>query len=388
VKILQLFDFFSLLRGGGGVDTLYRLSQTLVQRGHEVTIYTSDFELDRILIESIKGVKVYPFHSWLNPLRIPLVPTLVGQVKKTIKEFDVAHLHQYRSLQNIIIWYYARKHNVPFIIEAQGSASLLVGGGWGVRVMLRWLYDIVVGNRINRDATRLIAMTPFEAETYKELGADESKITLIPNSIEIDPYLSLPEKGTLRKKYGISEEKIALFLGRINKIKGIDILVKAVAKLVKEGESIKLVIIGSDDGYLPALKNLIGELGIEERVIIAGFVSFETKLAAYVDADVYVLSSIYETFPTTVLEACACSTPVIVTDRCQIAYLVENTFGLVVPYNEDGLHNALSRLLADEEMRTRFGETGRALVMEKYAWSRIVEQMENLYGEVVTASGK
>ena len=87
MKILQLYEFFSLIRGGGSVDTLYRLSKTLAQRGHEVTIYTSDFELDRELVDSIKEVKVHPFHSWLNPLRVPLVPDLVPQIKRTLMEF-------------------------------------------------------------------------------------------------------------------------------------------------------------------------------------------------------------------------------------------------------------------------------------------------------------
>ncbi len=387
MKILQLYEFFSLARGGGTINLLCRLSQAMAQRGHEVAIYTSDLELDRELVTSIeKDVRIYPFHSWLNLLRIPLVPGLVSQIKKTLMEFDVAHLHQYRSFQNIIVWYYARKYRTPYIIHAQGSATRMAVGGWGIKGVLKWLYDIYIGKRINRDAAGLIAMTPFEARLYKELGAEETKIFDIPNSIDIDNYKPLPEKGTFRKEYGIKEENIVLYLGRIHKIKGLDKLIKAAAVLEKEGKDFRLVMIGADDGYLPVLEKLIRGAGIGNRITITGFVPFEMKLAAYVDADVYVLPSIYETFPTTVLEASICGTPVIVTDRCQIAHLVENTFGLVVPYDEDHLHDALSQMLDDEGMRIRFGEAGKKLVREKYAWQHIVEQTENLYREVITAS--
>ncbi|MFC2070980.1 glycosyltransferase, partial [Chloroflexota bacterium] len=200
---------------------------------------------------------------------------------------------------------------------------------------------------------------------------------------EIDEYEPLPEKGAFRKEYGINEEYIILFLARINKIKGIDILVQAFAELLKEQSSLRLVIIGNDDGYLPTLKEQMQELAIEQNITLTGFVSAEMKVAAYVDAYVYVLPSIYESFGMTVLEACICSTPVVITDRCQIAPLVKDNFGLVVPYDKDRLKEALSEILRDDEMRTRFGETGRTMVREKFSASYCTGQTENLYKQVI-----
>jgi len=156
-----------------------------------------------------------------------------------------------------------------------------------------------------------------------------------------------------------------------------------VAELIREGKSIRLVIIGPDEGYLPTLMKLIRDLKIEENVTITGFVPAEMKKAAYVDADVYVLPSIYESLPTTVLEAAACGTPVIVMESCQIAYIVKDTFGLVVPNDEHRLRDALLNILTDKNMRNKFGETGRVTVRENYTWSRNVEKVETVYKEVI-----
>jgi glycosyltransferase involved in cell wall biosynthesis len=106
------------------------------------------------------------------------------------------------------------------------------------------------------------------------------------------------------------------------------------------------------------------------------------RLEAYVDADVYVLPSTYEIFGITILEALACGTPVIVTDRCGIADVIDGKAGLAVPYDKDRLSDAILRMLSDDKMRQQFREKGKLLVRERYNWGKIVEQVEGLYRAV------
>lgn len=80
MKILQLFDFFSP-HGGGTVDLLYKLSQTLAQRGHEIVIYTSDFKINQEYIDSLIEVKVYPFHCVSSLAKFYLTPGMLGEVR-------------------------------------------------------------------------------------------------------------------------------------------------------------------------------------------------------------------------------------------------------------------------------------------------------------------
>ena len=384
MKILQLFDFFSIPHGGGSVDIVYRLSQTLAQRGHETTIYTSDFELDQEYIDSLQGVKVYPFHSWLNLLRMPLVPGLVTEVKRTLKEFDIVHLHQYRSFQNIVIHHYAKRYGVPYVINAHGSLTTFFYRRW-----LKWIFDALWGHRILKDASRVLAVTPMEAEQYKSMGINEHKIEIVPSGLNLSEFDNLPARGGFREKYGLNaNQRIILYLGRIHKIKGLDLLIKVFAHLSKEPGNARLVIAGPDDGYLPSLRKLITELKLEEKVFLTGPLYGQEKLNAYVDADVYVLPSHYEIFGITIIEAMACGAPVVVTDRCGIADDIDGETGLVVPYDREQLQRALLKMLGDEKLRLQFGEKGKLLVREKFNWDKIVGRVEGIYQSVLTRASE
>lgn len=380
MKILHLFDFFSIPHGGGSVDSLYRLSQAQALRGHEISIYTSDFKLDQEYIDSLQGVKVYPFHSWLNILRMPIAPGLVTKVKKTLREFDIIHLHQYRSFQNIVIHRYATKYNIPYVLQAHGSLTTFFQKGW-----LKRTFDVIWGYRILNDASKLIAVTEVEAEQYKSMGVSKDKIEIIPHGISLTDFENLPSRGTFREKYGFNDsEQIILYLGRINEIKGINILIQAFAGLSTDERKIKLVIIGPDEGFLSSLKNLITDLDIEDKVVFTGPLYGQEKFSAYIDADVYVLPSVYEIFGITVLEACACGTPVVVTDRCGIANILDGEAGLVTPYDPEQLRHRISTLLDNEQLRLQLGEKGRLLVREKLNWETIVDNVEGVYQSILT----
>src|SRR5439155_8382059 len=106
------------------------------------------------------------------------------------------------------------------------------------------------------------------------------------------------------------------------------------------------------------------------------------KWAAYRDADVFVLPSQHENFGNTAAEAMACGTPVIITDRCGIAPLVNQRAGLVVSYDQESLELALTRLLRDESLQNHFGEAGRHIAAE-LSWQEPIEIMETIYRSLV-----
>jgi len=293
---------------------------------------------------------------------------------KGIQNFDVIHLHDSRCFQGIIAHHYARKYNIPYVLQAHGAVLPFFQ-----KQQLKKIFDIVIGYKILKDASRVIALTKTEAEQYKKMGVDENKIEIVPNGIDLSEYENLPDRGVFRRKYGIkSNEKIVLYLGRIHRIKGVDILVKAFSDLVNKMEGVTLVIAGPDDGFLSTLKAQIEDLKIGERILFTGPLYEQDKLEAYVDADVYVLPSIYETFPATVLEACACGTPVIITDRCGIADFVDKV-GYVVKYDKNQLRDAIFKILSDKGLGKRFGDRGRKMVEECFDWSTVIKQIEKLY---------
>ena len=393
MRILQVSNSFKpAWEAGGMTRTAYDLSKHLVKRGHKVTVFATekglskDFNVTRNKPVSIDGIETYYFRNASNylaertftiPYRLPFV------ARKRLKEFDIIHIHDYRRLAVPVIHYYAKKNNIPYVLQAHGSLTTFFQKGW-----LKKAFDAIWGNRILKDASKVIAVTPIEVEQYKSMGVSEDKINIIPNGINVSAFGDLPKSGEFRLKYGLDDsQKIILFLGRINKIKGLDLLANAFADISEDFGEVKLVIAGPDHGYLPTLKKLIKELEIEEKVLFTGPLYERDKLEAYVDADVYVLPSIYETFPNTVLEACACGLPVVVTDRCGIADTINGQWGLVVPYDRNQLSNAILRILTDDKIRQQFGVKGKTLVREKFDWSKIVEQLEDVYQTVLTKGG-
>jgi len=378
VRILQLTPFFSPVHGGSA-EIPYQLSKELAERGHEVTIYTSDYKLSQDYISSIPRVEVHSFKTWSSFANLYVTPGIINRSKEETKHFDIIHMHNYRTFQNMVVAHYARKYGIPYVLQAHGSATTFFQKGW-----LKKTFDKLWGYRILRDAAKIIAVTPIEAEQCKSMGVSEDKIEIVPNGIDLAEFEDLPQRGEFRRKYGLgAEQKIILYLARIHKIKGPDLLAKAFAGLSKKLDYAKLVIVGPDDGYLASLKKLIVELEIGDKVLFTGPLYGKEKLRAYVDADVYVLPSSYEIFGITVLEACACGTPVIVTDRCGIADVIDGQAGLVVSYDKDELSNAIRRVLSDDKIRLQFGEKGKLLVREKFNWEKITAQVESVYRDIL-----
>lgn len=378
MKILQVAQFFSPVHGGSA-EVPYRLSKELAKRGHDVTIYASSYKSSQEYINSIPEVEVCLFRSWLNYAKFHVTPGMIKRAKKEIKNFDIVHMHNYRTFQNIVVYYYVKKYKIPYVLQAHGSVlSFFQKQG------LKKIFDLFFGYKILRDASKVIALTKTEAEQYKKMGVDEDKIEIVPNGIDLSEYENLPKREEFRKRYSIGDdEKIILYLGRIHKIKGIDLLVKAFADLTKDLDDIRLAIVGPDDGFLSALKMQIEDLKIGNRILLTGPLYGRDKLKAYVGADVYVLPSIYEIFGITVLEALACGTPVIVTDRCGIADTVNDKVGYVVEYDKDQLRDVISKVLSDEELRRRFGEEGRRLVREEFGWDKGVRKVEEIYEDCI-----
>ncbi|MFC1951686.1 glycosyltransferase [Chloroflexota bacterium] len=390
MKILQVVPYLFLSWAGGNptLAVTYNLSKSLFDQGHQITIYTTDaLNKGRKLkypTEPLNthGVKVYEFKSMGSKLgerhRIYISPAMIPVMAKQIATFDIIHLQEYRTFQNIIAHYYAKKHKIPYVLQAHGALPRIM-----TKHRLKQVYDTLWGYRLLKDAARVIAVTRREAEQYKSMGVSEDKIEMVPNGIYLSEFKNLPKRGEFRRKWGIKgSQKIVFYLARIHKIKGPDLLVKAFAALSEESNEAKLVIAGPDDGYLPTLKKLIKELNIEDKVLLTGPLYGRDRLEAYIDADVYVLPSSYEVFGITVLEACACGTPVILTDRCGVAEWIGNNAGYVVQYDKTQLRGAISEMLTNEELRMRFKEAGKKLIREQFSWPKIAEQIETVYKSV------
>jgi glycosyltransferase involved in cell wall biosynthesis len=393
LRILMVTSTFPPRRFGGVTGVSFALARKLAQRGHQVTVYTTDAgdsEHARLKVENVAsfdGLEVHYFRNISNLLAlkyrlftpISCLPTL----RSEINHFDIVHFHDYRSLFSIFGSYFAKSSGIPYVIQAHGSVPKAPAQQKGLLVYARYVSDTVINEGVIRNASRAIALTQSEALAYENVGVEKGKVVIIPNGLDLSQFAKLPARGQFRERYGIeSHEKIVLFLARINKIKGLALLLNAFCGLEKEVEGIRLVIAGPDDGYLAQLKEDITRLGITDKVLLTGPLYNKAKLEAYVDADAYVLPSSYDTFPLTVIEACACGAPTIVTNRCGVADAIREV-GYVVDYDTNQLQSAIHGVVTNAALRETMKERGPVMVRERYDLEKIIDDLESLYRECV-----
>ena len=387
MKILEVISSFPPAYSyGGALKGAHALSKQLVADGHDVSVFTTDvYDANSRLHyntnpEIMDGIKVFHFHNISNALarkNIPFAPSMFFALWKGMKKFDIVHLHEYRSFHAVMVSFFAKRNRIPYIVAAHGSVLPIFE-----KQFFKKLFDSVWGNYILKNASRVMALCESEAEQYRTMGVTENKIEIIPNGIDLSRYDDLPLEGTFREKYGISSnEKIVLFLGRIHKIKGIDLLIDAYCDLIEEVPDVRLVITGPDDNFLSTIEDQIKSKKLRISPLFTGPLYNHDKLEAYVDADVYVLPSRYEIFGNTILESWACGTPVVVTDGCKIADIVQNA-GLVSRFDADDLKGCIKSLLIDDALRNKLGSAGKQLVIDQFDILSVIKKNELVYQDL------
>lgn len=378
MKILQAFDFLSLPHGSGTVDIVYKLSKALAKRGHEVTICTGDYEIDYEYLSNVGDVGLKVYRSYFNRHGIYLTP---GLLKLDVRDYDVIHLHCYRSAQNIVLFQKALSHGTPYIIDAHGSTVPRPN------TKKRWLlaaYDWMYGQTIIDCAKLVIAETSVGFAEWERLGVKRNKIRLQHPLLDTSEFDVLPERGSFRRQYRLNNSPIVLFLGRIHQAKGIDILLRAFRQFIRD-RGATLVIAGQDDGYKLALVRLAVELAIPDKVIFTGHINGTHKLAALVDADVLVQPSRNEAGARPSLEAIMCGTPVIVSgDTGAGAEIARFDGGLLFKSGDaDELADAIREIINNPEEARARTEKAKGYVEANLSLKNGIAGYEKLYREAV-----
>jgi glycosyltransferase involved in cell wall biosynthesis len=213
-----------------------------------------------------------------------------------------------------------------------------------------------VGERTSRQVEELVGLPPGSVRTI---------------------HNGVPDQGVRPPLPRTSAEPVIGAMGRIERQKGFDILIRALAH-IGEG-SLVLVGDGSERG---ALDKLARQVGVADRVVWAGW---SENARGYLGSfDVFVLPSRFEGFPLALLEAMLARSAVVATDVGSVAEAVfDGETGLLVPPEDPpALARAIERLLADADLRRRLGDQGRTLVLDRFTAAHMTRAFESLYEEV------
>ncbi|MBQ2961894.1 glycosyltransferase [Methanobrevibacter sp.] len=391
MKILHVAHFFyPCLSAGGVVNASYQIALK-ESMDNDVKVITSDSCKERLKFPDgrydvdVDGIKVDYFKNLSNRFKLAtMLDTPLSapfKIRKDIKNYEIVHIHEHRQTLAIFASHFARKNNIPYIVQAHGSVLPFFQ-----KEGLKNLFDKVFGFRILHNASCVFALTEVEKEQYLKMGVEEERIEIVPLGINLVEYEDLPAFGRFRSKFNIEDdEKLILFVGRIHEIKGLDLLMDSFNDLINglrddaKDEKIKLAIVGPDDGYLSRLEEKIKDYSLEEKVIITGPLYNEEKQEALVDCDLFVMPSRYESFTTSGLEAMACSKPLVLTKNNHIHDWVDGNVGLACDDDKDSLREAIQAVLFDKNLSRTFGENGKKLVVEKYNWDIINNQILEIY---------
>ena len=397
MRILNVTETYApFLEFGGPPVKVRALSEGLARRGHQVTVLTADWGLEKrtqtqeekISIERSpfgwrrieNGVQAIYLPTWMRYRTVSWNPAVKRYCRARLQNFDVVHIFGLYDLLGPAVAAASRKQGLTYVLEPIGMFVPIVRNLW-----LKRMYHALWGRQLLQEASAVIATSEQEADELAAGGLPRTRVILRRNGVEV-PAL-WPEPGTFRKAHGISsEEKVILFLGRLSAKKSPDLLLRAFAELSGRSSGIlmTLVFAGPDEGGLRAkLEQSATQLGVRTKVQFAGPVFGEAKWAAFRDADVFVLPSQNENFGNTAAEAVAAGTPVIVTEQCGIAPLLANEAGLVINHDTAALFSALERILSDGELHSRLA-AGCANVASRLGWDEPVGDMEALYATLAS----
>jgi D-inositol-3-phosphate glycosyltransferase len=366
----------------GGMSVYIReLSHRLGVQGNMVDVYTRIHDPKDPIIEEL-GPQARLIHLKAGPeakidkLKVySALPEFIFHLENFWKNnglrYDIVFSHYWVS--GLVGEQLQQKWWTPFIMmyHTLGVVKNAVGIG-EAEPELR----IVSEEESVRKSRRILVPTEREKQNimryYKALP---NKIGITPCGVNLELFRPV-DRSLARKKLGISDEKILLFVGRIDPLKGIDRLLKTMIYL-QAYKGLRLIIIGGDEHSrreVGKLKKLVGELEIGKSVTFQGIVKQDLLVDYYNAADICVVPSYYESFGLVALEALACGTPVVATDVGDMRHIIhQGETGYVVEDNTpEKLAAAIERLLNKPDLDQKTIRINRASVA-RYNWTTVAE---------------
>jgi len=375
--------------GGVGVQT-YELAKAMGDQGNKVKVITPliGSEKEREVLQGIDIVRLKPPSLPLSTILYYRRAAAEAEREHVSRGFDVVHGQWLGCL-------FTYRENFPDSVLIQTLHGTWMGEREGLRgAELRlsgdaWVYQYFwplfayAERRACENACRVIVVSgQNQAEAIKHYGLDGDRISVIPNGVDVKRFNPKVDGEMVRRRLGLEEKQVILFVGGLRDRKGIPYLLQAMSQIRRESPDSYLVICG-EGSQRGNLQRMSRELGISECTIFTGEVPYEDLPEYYAACDLLVLPSNYEAQGIVLLEAMSSQRAVVATQVGGIPETVGPDSGILVPpRNPSELARAILGLLKDPELRLRMGRAGRRRA-SSFDWGRIASKTIQLYKQCI-----
>jgi len=362
---------------GGPATALIGLATAQVRAGIDVRVIACWFDQPPTTNEQTlrdTGVDLHmvgPTHGKFH--RHPDIQRVIASQLPTTQ---IVHIHGLWEEVQHQASRHARKLGKPYIFRPCGMLD-----PWSLKqsALVKRFY---MAWRLRRNLQHAAGLH-FTAELEHELTAPlrlKAPPMIVPNGIDLQEFAQLPEKGYLRQRFALPQDRpLLLFLSRIHHKKGLDLLIPTLAQL--QSTDACLVVVGPGEAdYINSLRQLAQTHKVADRVIFSKPLFGPDRIAAFLDADLFVLPSHQENFGIVVVEALATGTPVVISDQVNIHREISAAgVGGVSPLNANALAATLDHWLADRARLRDVAPRCRNFALTHYNWNDIAVRWRDIY---------
>jgi glycosyltransferase involved in cell wall biosynthesis len=356
---------------GGPLRVALNQAAELNRRGHDTVVAGGTFSASRQDTVDGQPVTLFRAYSLIRRFRFGTLvsPRQAWWLVRHVRRFDVVHVHAGRDLFSQLILLVAVLTRTTFVVQTHGMVAP------DPRPFVR-VFDRLVVQPLLRRARAVLVLTSREEAELEKLSQGRVTVARLPNGVPRTDPPAIPE----RVDSGVLE---VLFLARLHPRKRPLAFVSMAAELLDRGLAANFVLIGPDEGCLAEVQTAISELSLGPAVRYEGALPMSAVHARLAGSDVYVLPSVDEPFPMSLLEAMSVGVPSVCTASCGIAdLLIAESAALVVEDNVTALVDGVERLLRDGDERARLAATGQSVVASHFSVHEVVTRLVAIYATV------
>ena len=376
----------------GGMNVYVRqLAGHLALLGHRVDIYTREHP-GHCGVKEMGPVRVIHLPGGPPDLPAsqlyPYLPDFLAHMRRYVAEnsapYDLVHSHYW--LSGWVGRHIASDLGVPHVFSYHTLARAKAQAG--LEPDLDRLADAVEAH-LARHTDLIVAFTPLEKENLRHLfGLQDDRVVTVPCGVDTDLFRPV-DASLLKRDLGLDGRHVLLFVGRLEPLKGVDLVISTLA-IMDCRDRLHLLVVGGDPSgrELQRLQSLARQLGVERNVTFLGRVEHHQLPAFYSLADVCVVPSYYESFGLAALEAMACGTPVVAYRTGGVPYVVQHTrTGYLVTWRcPEPFANCLEALLFNPSLKREMGRSARTWA-RTLSWGRVARRMDHAYQRALQRSG-